>query len=68
MEKSTSSEYQGLNLLLLEGAGYEDERWLTLNNAKKAGYLVRKGSKAQTVETGLYQKGGQTGRKRPARP
>jgi antirestriction protein ArdC len=52
----TKNEYQGLNMVLLEASGYQDERWLTFNNAKKAGYLVRKGSKAQTVEHWAFTK------------
>lgn len=50
----TGNEYKGLDaLILLEKSsekGYVDSRWLTLNEADKLGYNIKKGEKATTLE------------------
>lgn len=50
----TKNEYKGLDaLILLEKSsekGYIDSRWLTLNEADKLGYNIKKGEKATTLE------------------
>lgn len=50
----TGNEYKGLDaLVLLEKSsekGYTDSRWLTLNEADRLGYNIKKGEKATTLE------------------
>ena len=50
----TGNEYKGLDaLVLLEKSsekGYMDSRWLTLNEADRLGYSIKKGEKATTLE------------------
>ena len=49
----TGNEYKGLDaLVLLEKSsekGYMDSRWLTLNEADRLGYNIKKGEKATTL-------------------
>ena len=50
----TGNEYKGLDaLVLLEKSSekrYTDSRWLTLNEADRLGYNIKKGEKATTLE------------------
>ncbi|MCK9250793.1 MAG: zincin-like metallopeptidase domain-containing protein [Solirubrobacteraceae bacterium] len=45
----TGRSYRGVNVLLLGMAGYDDPRWITFAQAKKAGGMVRKGEKSTPV-------------------
>lgn len=45
----TGTPYKGINQLLLGMAGFEDSRYLTLKQANKMGYRVRKGEKATKI-------------------
>lgn len=60
----TGKEFKGLDaLVLLEKSsekGYTDSRWLTLNEADRLGYKIKKGEKATTLEkTILRDKNGE---------
>lgn len=46
---STGKEYRGMNSLWLHMQGYADPRWMTYNQAAKAGAQVRKGSKGTKI-------------------
>lgn len=59
----TGAQYKGVNRLHLAAVaairGFEDRRWVTFNQAKKAGWKVKKGAKSSIVEKWkLYRYGG----------
>lgn len=46
---TTGKPYHGINVLLLSTAGYQDPRWCSYEQAKKAGWQVRGGEKAERI-------------------
>jgi antirestriction protein ArdC len=46
----TDKRYRGGNAMNLLAQGYDDPRWLTYQQAEKAGYQVRKGEKSTQIE------------------
>lgn len=46
---TTGKPYHGINVLLLATAGYQDPRWCSYEQAKKAGWQVRSGEKAERI-------------------
>lgn len=46
---TTGKPYHGINVLLLSKAGYQDPRWCSYEQAKKAGWQVRAGEKASRI-------------------
>ena len=50
---TSGNKYSGINIMLLWGAalskGYEKDRWLTFNQARKCGGSVKKGEKATLI-------------------
>lgn len=49
MNPTTGKSYHGINVLLLSNAGYQDPRWCSYEQAKKAGWQVRGGEKASRI-------------------
>jgi len=47
---SSNRAYRGINALWLEMQGFEDPRWLTLNQANKMDAKIRKGERSTQVE------------------
>ena len=45
----SQKHYRGINVLILHMAGYESPTWLTYNQAKEQGGMVRKGEKGTPV-------------------
>ena len=56
----SGARYQGVNLLRLLIASavgkYEDSRWMTLKQANKQGYRIKKGAKSVLLENGFGQR------------
>ena len=56
----SGARYQGVNLLRLLIASavgkYEDSRWMTLKQANKQGYLIKKGAKSVLLEKWVWSK------------
>jgi len=46
----TKKRYKGINTIQLMMQGYSDARWLTYNQAKSAGWQVRKNERATSVQ------------------
>ena len=46
---NTGNRYQGINSMVLSGAGFEDPRWLTFNQAKAVEAHIRKGSRGKKI-------------------
>lgn len=49
MNLSTGKPYMGINTFFLMGSGFSDPRWMTYNQAEKAGAQVRKGEKGTPI-------------------
>lgn len=47
---TTGKRYKGINAIHLLSQGRDDQRWLTFNQAKAAGALVRKGEKSTSIQ------------------
>lgn len=56
----SGSRYQGINLVRLLIASiqerYEDPRWMTLKQANKQGYRIKKGAKSELLEKWVWTK------------
>lgn len=56
----SGARYQGVNLLRLLIASavgkYEDSRWMTLKQANKQGYRIKKGAKSVLLEKWVWSK------------
>ena len=56
----SGTRYQGINLIRLWIAsvhsGYEDPRWMTLKQANKQGYRIKKGAKSELLEKWVWTK------------
>ncbi len=50
MNPKTGKRYKGINAIHLMAQGYEDNRWMTYNQAKAAGAQVRKGEKGTSIQ------------------
>lgn len=46
---TTGKPYHGINILMLASMGYQDPRWCSYEQAKKAGWQVRSGEKAARI-------------------
>ena len=53
---ATGRPYRGANRLMLMAQDYKDPRYMTFNQAKEAGYNVKKGSKGITLQTYIFDK------------
>ncbi len=51
---TTGKRYRGVNTLMLMMQGYGDNRWLTFNQAQKAGYQVKKGERGTPVQYWVF--------------
>lgn len=51
---TTGKQYRGVNTLMLMMQGYSDSRWMTFNQAKKAGYQVKKGEHGTSVQFWVF--------------
>ncbi|GAA5091719.1 zincin-like metallopeptidase domain-containing protein [Paenalcaligenes hermetiae] len=51
----TGKPYQGRNSIALMLTGYADPRWMTFNQAKEAGYSIKKGSKGTRLQMTIWQ-------------
>ncbi len=49
LNPTTGKPYHGINVLLLSNAGYQDPRWCSYEQAKKAGWQVRAGEKSSRI-------------------
>lgn len=49
MNPTTGKGYHGINVLQLLGAGFQDPRWCSYEQAKKAGWQVRAGEKSSRI-------------------
>ncbi|MDR1519314.1 MAG: ssDNA-binding domain-containing protein, partial [Planctomycetota bacterium] len=51
---TTGKQYRGVNVLMLMLQNHDDNRWLTYNQARKAGYQVRKGEHGTPVQYWVF--------------
>lgn len=49
LNPTTGKPYHGINVLLLSNAGFQDPRWCSYEQAKKAGWQVRAGEKSARI-------------------
>ncbi len=59
LNPESGTVYRGINRVMLAAQGHSDPRWMTFEQAEKAGYQVRKGSKSQKIGVWQYEKDGQ---------
>lgn len=52
----TGNTYKGANRMRLMLSGYNDPRYMTFNQAKEAGYSIKKGSKGIPLQTYIFEK------------
>lgn len=53
---TTGNAYKGANRMRLMLSGYSDPRYMTFNQAKEAGYSIKKGSKGIALQTYIFEK------------
>ncbi|MDR1166069.1 MAG: ssDNA-binding domain-containing protein [Deltaproteobacteria bacterium] len=47
---TSGTVYRGINRIALIDRGYQDPRWITFKQAQKAGFLIKKGARASSIE------------------
>ena len=51
---TTGKRYRGVNVLMLMMEGHSDPRWMTFNQAQKAGYQVKRGEHGTPVQFWVF--------------